>query len=174
MLTQLTRRRCSGRPLRARFQTPVLRDESSPVCPLPPAQGVPCGSSVCRAGPPRVCRTEPCGPGPHHPGLSVSCVLWGHLLVGRSGTSLPGILHGLSQERVSWFLLTRLAVRRPGPEWASWRASFIYFLKVYLLIFEIEHRLGRGRERGRHRIRSRLQAPSCQHRARRGARTHEL
>ena len=32
---------------------------------------------------------------------------------------------------------------------------------------------GRGRERGRCRIRSRLQAPSCQHRARRGARTHQ-
>ena len=32
----------------------------------------------------------------------------------------------------------------------------------------------RGREKGRHRIQSRLQAPSCQHRARRGARTHGL
>ena len=30
-----------------------------------------------------------------------------------------------------------------------------------------------GAERGRHRIRSRLRAPSCQHRAGRGARTHE-
>ena len=34
--------------------------------------------------------------------------------------------------------------------------------------------VGRGRERGRHRIRSRLQALSCQHRAQCGARTHEL
>ena len=33
--------------------------------------------------------------------------------------------------------------------------------------------VGEGRERGRHRIRSRLQARSCQHRARRGARTQE-
>ena len=33
-------------------------------------------------------------------------------------------------------------------------------------------REGRGRDRGRHRIRSSLQALSCQHRARRGARTH--
>ena len=33
--------------------------------------------------------------------------------------------------------------------------------------------MGEGhRERGRHRIRSRLQAPSCQHRALHGARTH--
>ena len=37
---------------------------------------------------------------------------------------------------------------------------------------ETEHDHGRGRERGRHRSRSRLQALSCQHRARRGARTH--
>ena len=37
---------------------------------------------------------------------------------------------------------------------------------------ETEHEQGRGRERGRHRIPSRLQALSCQHRARRGARTH--
>ena len=34
-------------------------------------------------------------------------------------------------------------------------------------------RQGRGRERGRHRIQSRLQALSCQHRAPHGARTHE-
>ena len=38
---------------------------------------------------------------------------------------------------------------------------------------ETEHEQGRGRERGRHRIQSRLRAPSCQHRAPRGARTHE-
>ena len=31
---------------------------------------------------------------------------------------------------------------------------------------------GGGSERGRHRIQNRLQAPSCQHRTRRGARTH--
>ena len=37
---------------------------------------------------------------------------------------------------------------------------------------EIEHEWGRVRERGRHSIRNRLQALSCQHRARRGARTH--
>ena len=37
---------------------------------------------------------------------------------------------------------------------------------------ETEHKWERGSERGRHRITSRLQALSCQHRARRGARTH--
>uniref|UniRef100_A0ABI7W7A4 Uncharacterized protein n=1 Tax=Felis catus TaxID=9685 RepID=A0ABI7W7A4_FELCA len=37
---------------------------------------------------------------------------------------------------------------------------------------ETEHERGKVRERGRHRIRNRLQALSCQHRARRGARTH--
>ncbi|XP_058569828.1 ralBP1-associated Eps domain-containing protein 2 isoform X6 [Neofelis nebulosa] len=34
-----------------------------------------------------------------------------------------------------------------------------------LFIFEREHKQGMGRDRGRHRIRSRLQALSCQHRA---------
>uniref|UniRef100_A0ABI7WV76 Cyclin-like domain-containing protein n=1 Tax=Felis catus TaxID=9685 RepID=A0ABI7WV76_FELCA len=37
---------------------------------------------------------------------------------------------------------------------------------------ETEYEWARGRERGKHRIRSRLLALSCQHRARRGARTH--
>ena len=46
---------------------------------------------------------------------------------------------------------------------------------VYLFLRECAHacKLGRGRERGRHRIWSRIQALSCQHRARYGARTHE-
>ena len=46
----------------------------------------------------------------------------------------------------------------------------------YLFLRERETaRVGEGqRERGRHRIWSRLQALSCQHRARHGARTHEL
>ncbi|XP_053058910.1 FERM domain-containing protein 8 isoform X1 [Acinonyx jubatus] len=38
---------------------------------------------------------------------------------------------------------------------------------------EEENAWGRGKERGRGRIRSRLQAPSCRHRTRRGARTHK-
>ena len=56
--------------------------------------------------------------------------------------------------------------------------SYVFFFNVYLFLREteterdIEHKWGRGRERGRHRIGSRLQALSCQHRARRGARTH--
>ena len=41
---------------------------------------------------------------------------------------------------------------------------------MFLHFWETECEQRRGRERGRHRIRSRLQAPSCQHRARRGAR----
>ena len=36
---------------------------------------------------------------------------------------------------------------------------FIFFLRET----ETEYEWVRGRERGRHRIRSRLQAPSCQH-----------
>ena len=45
----------------------------------------------------------------------------------------------------------------------------VLFFNVYLFL-----RGGRGRERGRHRIRSRIQTLSCQHKARRGARTHRL
>ena len=53
---------------------------------------------------------------------------------------------------------------------------FLIFLK-HLFIFkrqrEAEYEQGRGRERGTHRIRSRLQAPSCQHRVQHGAQTHK-
>ena len=51
---------------------------------------------------------------------------------------------------------------------------FIFILKVVLCLFiferqrETEHEQGRGRERRRHRIGSKLQALSCQHRARCG------
>ena len=38
---------------------------------------------------------------------------------------------------------------------------------------ETDHEQGRGKERGRHRIESRLQALSCQRRASCGAQTHE-
>ena len=45
---------------------------------------------------------------------------------------------------------------------------------MYLFLRERACEWGRGRERGRRRIQSRLQALSCQHRARHGARTHNL
>ena len=50
------------------------------------------------------------------------------------------------------------------------------FFKCLFFLFErdTEYKQGRGRERRRHRIQSRLQAPSCQHRARHGAGTHDL
>ena len=50
------------------------------------------------------------------------------------------------------------------------------FFNIYSFLKgrETEREWRRGRERGRHRNRSRLQALSCQHRARRGARTHKL
>ena len=54
---------------------------------------------------------------------------------------------------------------------------FVNFLKCFYLFLkerETEHERGRGRGRGRHRIWSRLQALSCQHRARHGAQTHKL
>ena len=53
---------------------------------------------------------------------------------------------------------------------------FFKFLKIFIYFWEkdIQREWGRDRERGRHGIRSRLQALSCQHRAWHGARTHEL
>ena len=49
-----------------------------------------------------------------------------------------------------------------------------FFFNIYLFLGQrkTEHERGRGRERGRHRIGNRLQAPSHHPRARRGARTH--
>ena len=58
----------------------------------------------------------------------------------------------------------------------GWMFSFfLIFFNIYLFLRDRERAwAGEGqRERGRHRIRIRLQALSCQHRARRGARTHE-
>ena len=59
------------------------------------------------------------------------------------------------------------------------RKTFIHSLKIFLMFIyfwerETEHEWGRGIERSRHRIWSRFQALSCRHRARHGARTHEL
>ena len=58
--------------------------------------------------------------------------------------------------------------------WAGGR-YFVFNFLMPILIFLRERRSAnkRGAERGRHRIRNRLQALSCQHRARCGARTHE-
>ena len=57
----------------------------------------------------------------------------------------------------------------------NFRLLGVAFKKKCLFSFEreTECKWGRGRERRRHRIWSRLQAPSCQHRARRGAPTHK-
>ena len=53
---------------------------------------------------------------------------------------------------------------------------FLNFFSTFFILFlgqrETEHERGRGRERGRHRIGNRLQAPSHQPGARRGAPTH--
>ena len=54
-------------------------------------------------------------------------------------------------------------------DWATQAPQCLLILET-----ETEREQGRGRERGRHRIWNRLQALSCQHRARRRARTHKL
>ena len=63
----------------------------------------------------------------------------------------------------------------------SGTVDFFFSFKILTFIIERErervltcaHEWGRGRERGRHRIRSSLQAPSCQHRAWCGAWAHK-
>ena len=67
------------------------------------------------------------------------------------------------------------------PSWAPvYESDFLFFFLTFFLhlfIFdrqrETEHKWGRGRDRRRHWIRSRLQALSCQHRAWHGQ-THKL
>ena len=51
----------------------------------------------------------------------------------------------------------------------------VFFFNVYLFLRqrETEHERGRVRERGRHRLWSRLQHPSCQHGVWCGAQTHK-
>ena len=53
--------------------------------------------------------------------------------------------------------------------------TYLNFFNVFLKFISERERQGQGaeRERGRHRIQSRLQALSCQPRVRRGAETHE-
>ena len=55
-----------------------------------------------------------------------------------------------------------------------WDSFFFLCLFIFERETETEYEWGRDRGRGRHKIRSRLQVLSCQHRARRGAQTHEL
>ena len=91
------------------------------------------------------------------------------------------VLEKLEQEHG---FINRLKERRLGSRSDSPLRCFIptsvkyfkilfFLFKMFLFIFERErHReqeRERGRERGRHRIQNRLQALSCQHRARRGA-----
>ena len=57
--------------------------------------------------------------------------------------------------------------------WLHLVSMYFYFLNVCLFLRETECERGRGRERGRHRIGSRLWALSCQYRARCRSRTHE-
>ena len=54
-----------------------------------------------------------------------------------------------------------------------WTYFFLMFFKHLFFLTETEHKQGRERQRGRHRIWRRLQALRCQHRAQHGARTHE-
>ena len=65
--------------------------------------------------------------------------------------------------------------RKTVPELQVWIFNVCLFIYLFILRQrETEHEQGRDRERGKHRIKSRLQALSCQHRAWCRARTHKL
>ena len=89
----------------------------------------------------------------------------------------PGFLLKLPGEILKWN--DALAPLMDSDHWLGWESGhrcfffFLIFFNVYLFWGqrETEHEWGRGRERGRHRIGSRLQALSHQPRAWRGART---
>ena len=73
----------------------------------------------------------------------------------------------IHQNLLKFSLLSKQINSFPSTYFWIWQQHPFY----YLFIFERQS-TGRGREKGRHRIRSRLQAPSCQHRAWCRARTH--
>ena len=83
--------------------------------------------------------------------------------------------------RYWWWLHNFVNILKPTdlyslPGWIIWCVNYIFFFFFNIYSFlrqrETEHEQGKVRERGRHRIWSRLQALSCQHRARCGARIH--
>ncbi|VFV30673.1 pregnancy-associated glycoprotein [Lynx pardinus] len=87
---------------------------------------------------------------------------------------------GLISQELFAFYLSNFIGTQPGPFVSVLPVAAIALLRQHQAIAidtrvggerETEHKWGEGRERGRRRLRSRLQAPSCEHRARRGART---
>ena len=101
---------------------------------------------------------------------------------GRRGSPASALFRHTSRATANGFLCLLFCSSAWGPKVAqdpvlSGPHSFFFFLIFLMFIFETE-RVQRGDGRrgaggGGHRIRSRLQAPSRQHRARRGARTHK-
>ena len=84
------------------------------------------------------------------------------------------------QKHVSMHEIETSNPRKHKPSHSNILYFTFYFYKKYwkkiflhLFIFDREHKWGRSRERGRHRIWSRAQALSCQHRAWCGAWTCE-
>ena len=61
----------------------------------------------------------------------------------------------------------------PGRDLSKSQSNYFFNVYLFLKEREIGCEWGRSRERRWHRIRNRFQALSCQHRAWRGARTHE-
>ena len=94
------------------------------------------------------------------------------------GGTCPGRLSPRREKPVrTWFVVQGRDSTEAETNELQERVTIV-FINCFSCLFiferqrETEHEQGRGRERGGHRTRSRLQAPSCRHRARRGARTH--
>ena len=117
------------------------------------------------------------------PGQAIPTVSLPLFLKGRHRvrhTSRSGMAHSLASSKPSPWAQPDLLTYNCNPPQCSQSSPHpphpalpLFFLRFYLFLGqrETEHERGRGRERGRHRIGNRLQAPSQQPRARRGART---
>ena len=94
-----------------------------------------------------------------------------------------GLAPGVGQAMAGSFHMSFLVTWEPMVELNSSNMILLHFfffnfmlLKFFfnVCLFLREHKQGRGRERGRQRIPSRLQALNCQHRTPRRTRTHEM
>ena len=83
-----------------------------------------------------------------------------------------------NREIMTWVEIKNWMLNQPTePRHPIWECVCVCFNFLTLIYFlrdrETEHEWGRGKERGKHRIWSRLRALSCQHRAWHGAQTHQ-
>ena len=106
---------------------------------------------------------------PHSCSVSSNCVFFSFLVCLIIFFLIPGY-HVLGKNNCCKLVFSNVVARCGARE--VFYSSFFFFTFIYFWETETQHKWGRGRERGRHRIGSRLQALSCQHRASCRAWTH--